>query len=60
MRKYYEQYRENPIKHQTQMQAAGVQNARRFSYEVIGQQMKELLSKTTSTNVDGWENEGGQ
>lgn len=44
MRSYYEQFRSNPIKYQTQTRTAGLQSASRFSYEVVGTQMKGLLN----------------
>lgn len=45
MRKYYEQYKEDPIKHKREAKIAGLESAKRFSYEVIGNKMKELLDE---------------
>ena len=45
MRKYYEQYKEDPIKHKREAKIAGLESAKRFSYENIGNKMKELLDE---------------
>ena len=45
MRKYYEQYKINPIKHKREAQIAGLESAKRFSFEAIGEQMKEIISE---------------
>ena len=45
MRKYYESYKEDPIKHKREAKIAGLESAKRFSYENIGNKMKELLSE---------------
>jgi len=44
MRKYYEAYSENPIKWGVEAKAAGLKQAENFSYEAIGQLMKEILN----------------
>ena len=45
MRKYYEQYKEDPIKYKREAKIAGLESAKRFSYEAIGNKMKEILSE---------------
>jgi len=44
MRKYYEAYKENPIKYTVENKSAGLNQADQFSYEVIGQLMKDTLN----------------
>ena len=44
MRAYYNRYKSNPIKHKAQAQSAGMKSAQRFSYDIIGEQIKGLLN----------------
>lgn len=44
MRKYYESWLENPIKHGLQAKAAGLKQAEKFSQEAVGQLMKDILN----------------
>lgn len=44
MRKYYELYKENPIEFKLKSQLAGLENSKKFSFEQIGNQMKEILN----------------
>ena len=45
MRKYYEQHQEDPIKYKREAKIAGLESAKRFSYEAVGNTIKELLSE---------------
>tara|TARA_Y100001963_G_C6764605_1_gene441505 strand:- start:673 stop:1806 length:1134 start_codon:yes stop_codon:yes gene_type:complete len=44
MRFYYSRYKEDPIRHKKESAMAGLQSAERFSYENIGQLMKEIIN----------------
>ena len=44
MRKYFEAYNDNPIKYGVEAKAAGLAQAEKFSYEAVGQLMKEILN----------------
>ena len=44
MRKYFEEYKENPIKYDLESKSAGLKRAEEFSYAAIGQLMKEILN----------------
>ena len=44
MRRYYESYLENPIQHGLKAKAAGLEQAEKFSHEVVGELMKEILN----------------
>ena len=44
MRTYYNRYKSNPIKYKAQAQSAGMKSAQRFSYDIIGEQIKGLLN----------------
>lgn len=45
MRKYYNRYQQDPIKHKREAKIAGIESAKRFSYDNIGNKMKELLGE---------------
>ena len=45
MRAYYERYKENPIKHEQESRIAGLESAKRFSFEEIGKKMKEIINE---------------
>jgi len=44
MREYFEQYKENPVKHGLEAKSRGLKRAEQFSYEVVGQLMKDILN----------------
>ena len=44
MREYYERYLENPIKNTVENKTAGLNQAEKFSYEVIGKLMEDILN----------------
>ena len=44
MRKYFEAYSQNPIDYGMQAKMAGLAQAEKFSYEVVGQLMKDILN----------------
>ena len=44
MRKYFEAYNQNPIDYGMQAKMAGLAQAEKFSYEVVGQLMKDILN----------------
>lgn len=44
MRRYYEKHLENPIKNMVENKAAGLSQAEKFSHEVIGKLMEEILN----------------
>ena len=46
MRKYYNEYKKNPISYKMKTQAAGLESVKRFSYENIGQKMLEVLNES--------------
>ena len=46
MRKYYESFKTDSIKHKREAKIAGLESAKRFSYELIGNQMKEMLNES--------------
>ena len=44
LRKYYDEYKNNPIQYKLNNRKAGLERAREFSYEKIGNKMKEALN----------------
>lgn len=43
LRQYYEKWKENPVSHKVKTRQAGLERAKQFSYENIGNKMKEAL-----------------
>ena len=51
MREKYETYKQDPLAAKRGWKLSGLKQAKKFSYEAIGNKMKEILSESPNTTV---------
>ena len=51
MREKYETYKRDPLAAKRAWKLAGLKQAKKFSYEAIGNKMKEILSESSNTAI---------